>query len=998
MTTMMLVLRGLGSRRLLTAATLVLTVVAMGGTVLGPAFQDAVTRSYTLTRLVEAEPATTGLTFVATPGPAGSLGDLRDEAVAEVRATVPAAYGEPEVLLRSGPFADASGAVAYTYASRAGLCDLLVVEGRCPRAAGEVLLQVDDLQGRAVGDDVRLPELGRQRVVGSYETPEDSSRWLLPGRLASRSETATTPYTPAPVFVVPGLLAQLPRGSWGVTLDSRLTVPASLDEEDLTRLAVDVERVKASEVTLPGGGRLVGEPEVNSLGAVVDDVREQRDAARASMTPAVVSLALVALAVLLRLLTAAADQRAGELALASLRGLGRRRTWALGLAEPLLLLAVAAPLGVVVGLLGTRGLADVWLRPGTPVSLPTASWVGGGSLLVVLAGVAAYAVGRGLREPLATRVAGVRRPDDERGGAGRAGGVVEVLVVVAAVVLPLTRVGRSGGLGLLDLLLPVVAAVASGLVVTRLTRAGAAWWTRRRRGGPMSWFVAVRGLARRSAGTLVILPVAAAIAVAVFAAGVGSVAAGWRESAAATAAPADEVWEFPGTPIGSQRLTRELDPDGRWLMSMARLDPPESAAVVAVDTTRLARVARWSPQWIGPDGAARAARLVGGGPPLLSLDGTRLTLRGTVEPGAGEASLVLVVVGGGGDDVDVVRLGPYGPGTTSRAATAAACAESCEVREVRNEGTAAVRVSGLTVDDVALGSALTDPDWRRAEPATTPPDPADPAEPAEVEDGALVVDADTDLVPAVATGPLPALVGDDVRLAPDGDAQVDPGRAVVLDEVGRARSLPQVGPVGVLVDETALLSRLDPSVSLATAYVLVRSDVPDDVRTALRRAGLTPVTAYAPTRRALDDGAYGQALRLYLVVSAALLSMALVGLLVSTAVQMPGRRRDAAALRVVGVPRRTVVLASLWESVVVLGAAALAGLAAGVLAQRALVGSLTLGRVEQRSTPAVLPVTDTTGLLVLVGGVVATLLLVSVVTSVAVVRGARGATLRESAR
>ena len=62
------------------------------------------------------------------------------------------------------------------------------------------------------------------------------------------------------------------------------------------------------------------------------------------------SLVLVAMALLLRLLTAAADLRLPELALASLRGLSRRRMWQLGLSEPLALLVISVPIGALVGL------------------------------------------------------------------------------------------------------------------------------------------------------------------------------------------------------------------------------------------------------------------------------------------------------------------------------------------------------------------------------------------------------------------------------------------------------------------------------------------------------------------------------------------------------------------------------------------------------------------------------------------------------------------------
>ena len=92
--------------------------------------------------------------------------------------------------------------------------------------------------------------------------------------------------------------------------------------------------------------------------------------ASASIAPAVISLVLVALALLLRLLMAAADLRLPELALASLRGLPRRRLWALGLSEPLTLLLLSIPVGGALGVGLALGLVRWWLVPGLPLPLP----------------------------------------------------------------------------------------------------------------------------------------------------------------------------------------------------------------------------------------------------------------------------------------------------------------------------------------------------------------------------------------------------------------------------------------------------------------------------------------------------------------------------------------------------------------------------------------------------------------------------------------------------
>ena len=140
MTTLMLVLRGLRSRALLSGAALVLMVVALAGTVLGPAFRDAVTTSYTLTRLDAADPPLTALTFETTPGPRDTLVELEDQAVRTVRDVLPDSYADPEVLLRAGPFLRDTDAAGFTYAYRADGCDLLTIRGRCPVREGEVLV------------------------------------------------------------------------------------------------------------------------------------------------------------------------------------------------------------------------------------------------------------------------------------------------------------------------------------------------------------------------------------------------------------------------------------------------------------------------------------------------------------------------------------------------------------------------------------------------------------------------------------------------------------------------------------------------------------------------------------------------------------------------------------------------------------------------------------------------------------------------------------------
>ncbi|WP_134767538.1 FtsX-like permease family protein [Nocardioides sp. 1609] len=987
MTILATVLRGLRSRALLSVASLVMMVLSVAGAVLGPAFQQAATTSYTLTRLADAPPPLTGLTFEVGAGRTGDLDGLVAAGVAAVERELPDLYESPVVILMSRPV---YGAADVTYLARDDVCSVLDVRGRCPERPDEVLVNEDDLGALAVGDRVDAPLLGRPRIVGTYTTPDDSEHWLLPTLLSSRPESSSGAPALGPFIVTDDVLAGLPRRLWAPRLESRLRVPDSLTDTELDALVATTERLRAVEVDLDDGGTVVGTSVVNDLQTVLVDVRSQRAAARSAVAPAAVSLVLVALAIILRLQTAAAERRGHELALAALRGVGRRRSWLLGLAEPWLLVLLSAPLGVLVGYAATVALARSSLRDGLVVDLPAASVLNAVAVTLVVAAVTAVAVGQGMQETLGARLAGVRRPGGRRGWTGL---VVEVVVVALAAALTLARLGAgsdgSDGLGATDLLLPVALAVAAGLLVTRGTVAVAGWWTERFGDRPLSAFVAGRAIARRSQGTLVILPVTAAIAISVFAIGVDSAAGRWRDSVASTRSPADQVWASPLDAVATLRLTRAIDADGRWTMAAAAVSIPETGPIVLVDSERLGRVGRWSPQWLADGGdAAEAADLVRPPSPLLVLTGRRVGL--TVATGT-PVTLKLDVRTATG--TAFLRVGPFEPGTSTVATPAEECAAGCEVRAVSLEGgTGPARVSAASTD---LGDArLLDSGWTRADAGGS-----------AVEDGVLVVEPGAPVVPAAIGSPMRAVLGRDADATVVDGSGDGAGTSITVasgtipvEVTARAESLPLTGPGGIMLDLATFLAHEEPATALVEPLVLVRDDAPASVTDALGAAGMTRTGGAADTRRALDETAYAQALRLYVVVGAAVLLMALGGLLVSTLVQLPDRRRDAAALRVVGVSRRTVVLAAWWESVVVLGAATLAGLAAGLLAQVVLLRSITLGLVDDSATPRVLADADGNRLVLLAGGVAVTLALVAVLASVAVVRRARAATLREDAR
>jgi hypothetical protein len=1006
------VLRGIRARALLSGGSVLLTVLAIGSAVLGPIFATAVTNSYVVSRLDAAPDIFTGLSWTLTPTATTSSPEAALAAAvkaADARNAGP--FSAPTATLETTRFPALTGQAMLL--AKAGACEHLRVTGRCPARAGEVLMLGADLAylGKHVGDTVDLGTgLGPATVVGSYTSPTgQSDYWYDTGRLVSLPAYAkprgpSMPYEPAPLIVTPTTFAKLPVSRWRVLVDSRLSVPPGLTVTDLDRAVRTAKDLTHGPAQVAGG--TLTPAELNDLKDIAKDVRAQQATARSSIAPAVLSLVLVALALLLRLLTAASELRLPELALASLRGLTGRQLWGLGLAEPLALLALAVPLGAAAGYGFAVLLIRSWLVPGLPVPLPVASPVS--AVLVVLAAlaVAVLAVWLVLRVALSEQLTGVRRP----GGTSRAPLIATLLLVALAVAVLASKLA-SGGQGdpdSTDLVLPVLLAVVAGLGMTRLTAALAKAWTRRRTSRSLAGFVASRAISRRREATLVILPITAAIAVSVFAAGVYASASTWRQSVAATVAPAGQVWSSSLPLNQTVDAARLLDPSGRWLMGAGVAAYPGGTFSV-VDTPRLARVAQWPKQWTPGSSAADVARMIGPTATVPTLTGRRLAVTVDRQGRASDDVWLVLQLDVPGHEPQNAYLGPYAAGTSTRSTTIP-CATGCRLRAMTIG-----RAAGLTVDikgSLAIGDVRVDgrsvPDavggagWtgdRTEFPALTG---------VGTSAGRLHVGLDTHgqetTVTLLAGGIAPRRP---VLVGVDAGSSVHHGRSgsyvpvtegrLRIRSLGAAASTPFLGPGGILVDYTTLSVDHAVDGQIYTSYVLARSDTPPAIERRLADR-FTRTEGFAAVRHTLDDSAYALALRLYAVVAGLVLLMALAGLVVSTAVQLPARRRDAAALRVVGMRRPAVMSAVARELAVVLGSAAVAGIAAGLLAQYVVLRTVRLGYAEGLNTPHLVTSLDLARLALLALVAVVVLGIISFTTASLTVRGARGSTLRETAR
>jgi putative ABC transport system permease protein len=1021
-------MRGLRSRLLLTLGSILLAAISVGAAVVGPMYQAGAASSYLVAKL-RAEPnLLTGLVFdyqpsgVSADGVAAALSAARRAAQVALNDE----FGPPTLALRSQRLTGFPGYKSESnLLSAPGACDHVVLAGRCPTKPGEALILKQDSAFASVkiGQTVRLHGLRTPiTVVGTY-TPRasDEAYWFNLRDLESVPPQPTasgglTPYRPAPFLVTQQTFSQLPQSAWFVRATRRLTISPRTTLNDLRRATQAVAAVKAAQLAHPGApapGALT--PEIgNELVAVSQEVQERRSTATSTLAPAVVSVVLVALVLLMRLLSAAMELRRSELALASLRGFSRRQMWVLGLLEPALMMVIATPIGIVGGYLSARALAGAWLLPGLPTPLRTASVLAALGVVVATLVVAAMVVRDSLSEPLSAQIAGVRRP----GRSGRWSRLLQLVLVAAAVsVLVATLAsGRKSTPDATDLALPILLAVAAGVVSTlgaqSLARTWAQWTAGRR--GVFS-YLASRTIARRREGTLVILPLTAALAIAVFAAGVFTAAADWRASDAATEVGADVSYATQLTMDQAVALTHEIDPGGRWLMAIGAEYDGASQTLV-MDTPRLPRVGLWPDSWTPGASAAEIARELSVQRQGVKLVGSRvsLTIDNSVTGTFRSLTVSLELTTPNGSRASVL-VGPFPPGRSTRSAKLPGCERGCLVQQMSFGGPAGLTgvmkgeatVSAVQVDGADVAAAL-DLSWRVPPPLFGSPAGVDGTP--RVGGGALVVRFDaknSSYFAAITPGDVPAVrpvvlgrsahppvasrAGDTLRLR---------SAVMTLDvhPVATAESMPVLGPAGMLIDYTMLTRDQGITDAFTFVTILARSDTPASVTAALADHGISEPQTLSTTRHLLDQDAFALALNLYLVVTAIVILLALAGLGANLAVQMPARRRDAASLRVVGLRRRSIIASVVAEFVVVLGAAALAGILAGSLAQYVVVRTVTLGYADTEHTPRLLPSFNLGSVGDLLLLVTAILLVVAVTVAGLTVRGARTASLRENAR
>lgn len=839
---------------------------------------------------------------------------------------------------------------------RSDQCEhLTFTDGACPGAAGEIAVSAADVDnfGLAVGARTRVAGAGRAdgsnaalrlKVVGVYE--QDVSDYWFGQSLTGRSGvTSTVPpaalqhdvwITPRDTFDNGDGIVDTRTSSAGFLID-----PHAVGVDELLALgpAVDDLAHRPPDVGIAPVNVVSGLPDLAA------DVQDQIDQSRVTVPLLMAQLCLLAVVVLWLVLLAITEQRRPEVALARLRGRGRQGARRLLLAELLPITLLALVPGAVLAVLASW-FARMVLLPGDPpfeLGLPFLAALVASA--VVLGGVTLVAVSRVAREPVERLL---RRVPPR--SAGWALGASDAIIIAGAG--GIVVVFATGGLdGPIALAAPGLLAIVVGLLLAHLTTPTAALLGRRQlRRGRVRSGVSMLDAARSPATRRIVAIVTLASALAVFSADALVVGQRNRVTAAQQEAGAAMVLAVRGNELADLRSALdEVDPDGAKVTPVVRVLPPGDGApgtlaVVASSFRDIALFPGGAPSddlWdrLRPPDAA-PIDVTGA---ELSLDADRSTLVShRVDGNLHPVTLGLDLVTPNGETLHTTFGTLPGPTEHARFTQRVSCSDGCHVTGVWASTlpgasiTGAVTLRNLTAgpsgEVVPLGPAEQWTKYGVPKTGTVTPssDTADALTVTFDGRGASPMTMQQRWLPTV----VPALVAGD--LPPDSVrnrftlAGLD-GQAQGAAKVGSLERVPASRP-NTFVADLDSLERGRSVLGTDRLEVWLADDDPallDRVTDALDERGIavSDVTTLDEIQRTYDESAAAWSLQLAALVGAVALLIALLVLVVSAVSGWRFRTRDFAALRMSGVPRRSIRSIAVAAQV----PAVLVGVAAGGL-------------------------------------------------------------------
>lgn len=953
-----LVLRGLRWRWVSSLAVALVAVVAIVGAVLGPLYASSAADSLVREGLAEAAPASTGVLVRAQRAGQVQFTPAELLAAVEERADDPSldpwyergtlaltiVNGSPRVQNRPVGLAQIGW--------HRGQCDAIeVTSGVCPAHAGEAMIsaRMAEMHDVALGDLLRLGISGdlatdQVEVVGIYDPgTADPAVW---------GPTSPAQYQPAKAPDGPDRLdeivvdeATLTAGGGDVAATSfRSLVATNVHSSSLGELRQAVE--SAVQNTTAAGGAAVSSVASSGLPAfleVLDPGLADVSAASFAVTAALVLLAWFALFLVV---SATSEERAGEVALAKLRGMGARATFVFGLAEPLLLLLVAVPVGLAAGYAINAFIADRAMVPGTDTSITTAAWValGVGFLGGVVA--ATMASRRILTAPVVEQL---RRTGGRRARIARS-------VAVDAFAIALLAAGiyqlRHGGADALGLLTPSLIALTMGLLAVRLVpRLARAQVARTRGSRRVAAFLAASNLARRPGGLRTLILLSIAVGLTVFAVDGWAVAAANREGVARAEAGGWQVLHVRSPSSGALlRAVRAADPSGAQALAAVASSAGSTGGLIAVDSSRVGAIAAWDPAWAGssPDDIDPLLHPPQAAAPLPIHGALSVDVGYDRAAGSGAVDFAVAVRDAGGL-LHTADLGELASGTSTHSADLFMCVDApCALEAftftpapLASTMSGTVTFAGARDADGDVDLASVGPDgWRSG--ATSLLVHIPPVATVTIDgSGELVASFDVEGERAaieIADHPtaLPVLVGSESTQTegPDGGAMVTnlDGRAVSAQPSGSG-VLPRKLRIGALADLTLAMSVMGGEPNALDYQVWLAAHAPSSIRAELEAGGFTVIAVDSVEERLteLSRGSAALALRLFLTAAAVALAIAAGTVLAGTYIAARRRAYELAALRSLGAERRVLVRSGRLEQLALAVAGTTLGAVAGVL-------------------------------------------------------------------
>ena len=874
-------------------------------------------------------------------------------------------------------------------AYRSGVCDHVVVVGRCPTDVNDVMLSraLAGQLGINVGGTVPWPTASRLatvpslRIVGLYDPIDVENAYWGKGLLSATAPVGSP--TADAMFVTESTIRA---DAQGATVERLLVVtPATVTSSGPDALADQLSVMVAAI-----GNSFALDQDYFPLATRIDaDLRTVTN----TVPVLAVELILFGWFALYLVLRAMSAGRRADVGLALLRGTGRVGMWRLFGPQNAVPVVAAIPFGALAGYLVARWLAGPVHSSDQPVALAVSA---AAALLVVLGALIASAVAEraSRRAPIIDMLR--RTPARRRGWrADAADGVVVALALFAFVQFKIGGTATIGGTSgaatptngavgvaaatpaLLAVVIALVAARVVAPIALRLLPAAI-------RAGHATRMLTAAHFARRPGIDRVFAILVVAVAL------IGYAVLGWQTAtdAAHTRAVeqlgADRVLQIRNA--SAQRVltvTRAADPTGRYAMAAAAYP---SSKVLAVDRTRLAAILRAGPGW--PSGASVAAALDANVATALRLsDGPlRLGATATTLPRHGvELAVDLVDADGVGH---AVRFGPLATRRNTYQATLSGCPSGCAfvdlqvVDALNPDSPAGSPVQGVSIVVGSLepdsgptgeGASGTAASGGAAAPSGVGVPGGLDATPFGDRDGWRTSIGDATLGPAVSTGPDglhidlptgesrgefklfdPRVFPADVSLpvpvvsagtppAPDrpGLADLDVfGDLTVPDRVAaHVAVLPQLGTSGTYVDLSAAL-RLDGGAGVgAQPQIWLRADAPASVLARIRAAGLVVASDVSIGSA---EASYGRqapfaALRFGLAIAVIALLVAAIAVITLATVERQNRAAELGALRRVGLAARATA-ATAYATYLCLVAAALGVGLATVAIAHLLVG------------------------------------------------------------